>query len=117
MQRFYCRLACLVLIAGCSFAAGNTASAAVIDRSKLLQACNSHGHVGLADCDAYVAGVADASQSPDSGTPTLCIPAGVTVRHLRETVTAWLSAHAGNGSEPAAPAVRDALKSGYSCNK
>jgi|BEDMetMinimDraft_2_1075160.scaffolds.fasta_scaffold02599_3 hypothetical protein len=86
------------------------AAAAFIATERLLRACSASDARSTADCTGYIVGVADAAQLRRG---EVCVPAGVSVRGLREAVLGELRRHPGESD--AAAAVMAALRTLYPC--
>lgn len=104
-------LAALILSAAAPPLHPRPAAAAFIATRELVRACSAHDVQSEADCTGYLLGVADAAQlrGAESG---VCLPAGVSVRGLREAVLPRLRrAEERDG----AAAVMAALRALYPC--
>ncbi len=113
MMRFLLILA--VLLGGVLVIAAKPAEAGFIKRDFLLRSCASSDEQKLADCTGYLIGVTDTTQS-EAGS-IVCVPTGIAIRNLRDSVVYYLRAHAKGPDDDAAPAVRAALRALYPCKK
>jgi|SRR5579875_2149405 len=92
------------------------ANAAFISRDSLLRACNAPNSAQRADCEAYIAGVADTLLAGGEGTDrSFCLPAHARLRAVRDAVVGYLETHRGGPEVSAASAVSSALRGLYSC--
>jgi hypothetical protein len=92
------------------------ANAAFISRDSLLRACSAPNAAQRADCEAYIAGVADTLMVGGEGTDrTLCLPAHARLRAVRDAVVGYLQTHRSGPEISAASAVSTALRGLYSC--
>ncbi len=111
-----CAAAAAALAALASAYGSHPADAAFISRDALLRACSAPNSAQRADCEAYIAGVADTllagKDGPDS---TLCLPAHARLRAVRDAVVGYLETHRGGPEVSAASAVTSALRGLYPC--
>lgn len=92
------------------------ANAAFISRDALLRACSAPNSAQRADCEAYIAGVADTLLAGGEGTEhALCLPAHARLRAVRDAVVGYLQTHRGGPEISAASAVASALHGLYPC--
>lgn len=101
----------LGLASGLATMSPGVARADLIKLDMLLEACAGKNAVTRADCNAYVAGIADALASQHA----ICIPAGAELKNIRELVVGYLQARKPEREASAAAGVGDALRAGYSC--
>ena len=109
----------LVLVGAIVFGAGAVQAQRVskVDGSRLMSLCSAHE---AGECDAYLAGVADAiakqGETLPTGTkPLACIPAAVKTAQMREVVVKYLRGHPQSREEKGADLTVKAFAAAFPC--